>query len=80
MNNYSQSANPNATNSELDSKKIVTNRPLTSNMETINVFEVLPREDSKTIANLIWKLLDKAGIETTKDAELQIEVYDDEED
>ena len=30
MNNYSQSANPNATNSELDSKKIVTNRPLTS--------------------------------------------------
>jgi hypothetical protein len=77
MNNYSQSANPNATNSELDSKKIVTNRPLTS---AINVFEVLPREDSKTIANLIWKLLDKAGIETTKDAELQIEVYDDEED
>ena len=30
MYNYSQSANPNATNSELDSKKIVTNRPLTS--------------------------------------------------
>ena len=49
-------------------------------METINVFEVLPEEDSKTIANLIWKLLDKAGIETTKDAELQIEVYDEEED
>ena len=49
-------------------------------METINVFEVLPAEDSKTIANLIWKLLDKAGIETTKDAELQIEVYDEEED
>ena len=45
-------------------------------METINVFEVLPPEDSKTIADLIWKLLDKAGIETTKDAELQIEVYD----
>ena len=49
-------------------------------METINVFEVLPEEDSKTIADLIWKLLDKAGIETTKDAELQIEVYDEEED
>ena len=45
-------------------------------METISVFEVLPEEDSKTIADLIWKLLDKAGIETTKDAELQIEVYD----
>ena len=30
MNNYSQSANPNATNSELDAKKIITNRPLTS--------------------------------------------------
>ena len=44
-------------------------------METISVFEVLPEEDSKTIADLIWKLLDKAGIETTKDAELQIEVY-----
>ena len=49
-------------------------------METINVFEVLPEEDSKTIADLIWKLLDKAGIETTKDAELQIEVYDDDEE
>ena len=46
-------------------------------METINVFEVLSEEDSKTIANLIWKLLDKAGIETTKDAALQVEVYDD---
>ena len=46
-------------------------------METINVFEVLSEEDSKTIANLVWKLLDKAGIETTKDAELQVEVYDD---
>ena len=30
MNNYSPSANPNATNSELDAKKIITNRPLTS--------------------------------------------------
>ena len=49
-------------------------------METINVFEVLPEEDSKTIANLIWKLLDKAGIETTEDAELQVEVYDEEEE
>ena len=28
----------------------------------------------------VGKLLDKAGIETTKDAELQIEVYDYEED
>ena len=28
----------------------------------------------------VGKLLDKAGIETTKDAELQIEVYDEEED
>ena len=27
---YSQSANPNATNSELDSKKIITNKQLTS--------------------------------------------------
>ena len=49
-------------------------------METINVFEVLSEEDSKTIADLIWKLLDKAGIETTKDAALQIEVYNEEED
>ena len=48
-------------------------------METINVFEVLSEEDSKTIANLVWKLLDKAGIETTKDAALQVEVYDDDE-
>ena len=30
MNNYSQSANPNATNSELDSKRIITHKELTS--------------------------------------------------
>ena len=30
MNNYSQFANPNATNSELDAKKIITNSGLTS--------------------------------------------------
>ena len=29
--NYSQSANPNATNSELDSKRIITHKELTSN-------------------------------------------------
>ena len=41
--------------------------------------EVLSPEDSKTIANLVWKLLDKEGIETSEDAELQIEVYDEED-
>ena len=30
MTNYSQSANPNATNSELDSKRIITHKELTS--------------------------------------------------
>ena len=48
-------------------------------MEPINVFEVLSSEDSKTIADLVWKLLDKEGIETSEDAELQIEVYDEED-
>jgi hypothetical protein len=48
-------------------------------MEPINVFEVLSSEDSKTIANLVWKLLDKEGIETSEDAALQIEVYDEED-
>ena len=37
-------------------------------------------EELWTLLQTIWKLLDKAGIETTKDAELQIEVYDEEED
>ena len=48
-------------------------------MEPINVFEVLSPEDSKTIADLVWKLLDKAKIETSEDAALQIEVYDEED-
>ena len=37
-------------------------------------------EELWTLLQMIWKLLDKAGIETTKDAELQIEGYDEEED
>ena len=48
-------------------------------MEPINVFEVLSSEDSKTIADLVWKVLDKAEIETSEDAALQIEVYDEED-
>ena len=48
-------------------------------MQPINVFEVLSSADSKIIADLVWKLLDKAEIETSEDAELQIEVYDEED-
>ena len=61
MNNYSQSANPNATNSELDSKKIVTNRPLTSAQrdELIEQFVEIQVDtmDTKTLVEWVTDIL-----------------------
>ena len=61
MNNYSQSANPNATNSELDSKKIVTNRPLTSAQrdELIEQFVEIQVDnmDTQTLVEFVTDML-----------------------
>ena len=91
MNNYSQSANPNATNSELDSKKIVTNRPLTSAQrdELIEQYVeiVVDNMDTKTMMQFITDTLKdeyndysdeelKCQIECTHDDELYEELVD----
>ena len=91
MNNYSQSANPNATNSELDSKKIVTNRPLTSAQrdELIEQYVelVVDNMDVKTMMQFITDMLKdeyndysdeelKCQIEYTHDEELYEELVD----
>ena len=91
MNNYSQSANPNATNSELDSKKIVTNRPLTSAQrdELIEQYVelVVDNMDVKTMMQFITDMLKdeyndysdeelKCQIEYTHDDELYDELVD----
>ena len=91
MNNYSQSANPNATNSELDSKKIVTNRPLTSAQrdELIEQFVEIQVDSmdhqslyelaTEYITNSFDRLTDseiKERIESLFDAELYEELVD----
>ena len=83
MNNYSQSANPNATNSELDSKKIVTNRPLTSAQrdELIEQYVELQVDnmDTKTMAEWITDILVNDYNKLT-DSELKerVDCYDEE--
>ena len=89
--NYSQSANPNATNSELDSKRIITHKELTSaqrdelieqfveiqldNMDTQSLYELA----SEYVTNSFDRLTDneiKEGIESLYDAELYEELVD----
>ena len=57
MTNYSQSANPNATNSELDAKKIITHKELTSLQrdELIQSFVelVVDGMDTKTLVQIV---------------------------
>ena len=88
---YSQSANPNATNSELDAKKIVKNVQLTSaqrdelieqfveiqldNMTTQDLYELA----SEYVTNSFDRLTDseiKERIESLHDAELYDELVD----
>ena len=46
----------------------------------INLWEVLPEHKHSKISNLIWKALDDEGITLTNEAELEIRIYDEEED
>ena len=46
----------------------------------INLCEVLPEDKQSKISNLIWKALDEEGITLTNEAELEIRIYDEEED
>tara|TARA_Y100001951_G_scaffold88994_1_gene80984 strand:- start:53 stop:370 length:318 start_codon:yes stop_codon:yes gene_type:complete len=88
---YSQNANPNATNSELDSKRIITHKELTSaqrdelieqfveiqldNMTTQDLYELA----SEYVTNSFDRLTDseiKERIESLHDAELYDELVD----
>ena len=44
----------------------------------INLWEVLPEDKHKKIADQIWKALDDEGITLTNEAELEIRIYDEE--
>ena len=46
----------------------------------INLWEVLSEDKHKKIAAQIWKALDEEGITLTNEAELEIRIYDEEED
>ena len=46
----------------------------------ISLWEVLPEDKHKKIADQIWKALDDEGITLTNEAELEIRIYDEEED
>ena len=46
----------------------------------INLWEVLPEDKHKKIADQKWKALDDEGITLTNEAELEIRIYDEEED
>ena len=80
---YSQSANPNATNSELDAKKIVKNVQLTSSQrdELIEQYVELQVDnmDTKTMAEWITDILVNDYNKLT-DSELKerVDCYDDE--
>ena len=88
---YSQNANPNATNSELDSKRIITHKELTSaqrdelieqfveiqldNMDTQSLYELA----SEYVTNSFDRLTDseiKERVESLYDAELYDELVD----
>ena len=88
---YSQNANPNATNSELDSKRIITHKELTSaqrdelieqfveiqldNMDTQSLYELA----SEYVTNSFDRLTDseiKERVESLYDAELYEELVD----
>ena len=91
MHNYSQSANPNATNSELDAKKIITNSGLTSTQKDelieqyVNlIIDGMSMRDlidyvSRDITDFCDKLTDnelKEEISLTMDEEIYDELVD----
>ena len=89
--NYSQSANPNATNSELDSKRIITHKELTSaqrdelieqfveiqldNMDTQSLYELASEYVTQSFDRLTDSEI-KERIESLYDEELYDELVD----
>ena len=89
--NYSQSANPNATNGEQDAKKIITNRQLTSaqrdelieqfveiqldNMDTQSLYELASEYVTQSFDRLTDSEI-KERIESLYDEELYDELVD----
>ena len=89
--NYTQKANPNATNSELDAKRIISHKQLNSaQLDTLiedYVEIVVDNMDWKTLAQFVTDILIddygklsqlelKDNIESTHDAELYYELVD----
>ena len=76
--NYSQSANPNATNSELDSKRIITHKELTSNQrnEIAEQFAelVVDNMDTKDLVRYVYSDLMESYCKCTQN-ELEEYVY-----
>ena len=80
---YSQNANPNATNSELDSKRIITHKELTSTQrdELIQQFVelVVDNMDRKTMEEWITdELIFQHGKLTKEELKERVDCYDDE--
>ena len=76
--NYSQSANPNATNGEQDAKKIITHKELTSNQrnEIAEQFAelVVDNMDTKDLVRYVYSDMMEHFVSLTAD-ELEEEVY-----
>ena len=76
--NYSQSANPNATNGEQDAKKIITHKELTSNQrnEIAEQFAelVVDNMDTKDLVRYVYADLMESYCKCTQD-ELEEYVY-----
>ena len=82
MTNYQQSANPNATNSELDAKKIVNNVQLNNDQfgELVAQFVELQVDnmDTKTLAEWVTdELIFQYGKLTNEELKERVNCYDD---
>ena len=80
---YSQKANPNATNSELDSKRIITHKELTSAQrdELIEQFVELQVDSMDTKTMMEWitdELIFQYGKLTNEELRERVECYDEE--
>ena len=80
---YSQKANPNATNSELDSKRIITHKELTSAQrdELIEQFVELQVDNMDTKTMMEWitdELIFQYGKLTNEELKERVECYDEE--
>ena len=77
MTNYQQSANPNATNSEQDAKKIITNKELNSSQrdELIEQYVelVVDNMDTKTLVQFVTEELTDYYDKLT-DSELKVQI------